>query len=189
MTFGADNLKKRPAVLLTKEIRSVQKLWNLRPYDKINGETTKIPRLMVPCQEARTETEDWRDYRRLPEEITEFPLIRRMLLGADSIVHTPMLRAFQTNERRMAKFSESMDPWFVGRNAAVLQYTQFAYAVELARRRMSNAVTPKPRRFQEKGANLDLAPTVMRSNADFQEAALIVMSVKPELATSGETAD
>ena len=101
-------------------------------------------------------------------------------------MHTPRLRAFQTNERMMAKFSESMDPWLVGRNAAVLQYTQFAYADELTRRRMSNAVTPKSRRPQEKGANLDLAPTVMRSNADLQEAALIVMSVKPELAISGK---
>ena len=59
MTFGAENLKKRTAVLLTN--------------DKINGETTKIPRIMVPCQKVRKETEDWRDYRRLPEEITEFP--------------------------------------------------------------------------------------------------------------------
>ena len=27
----------------------------------------------------------------------------------------------------MAKFSETMDPCFVGRNAAVMQYTQIAY--------------------------------------------------------------
>ena len=44
-----------------------------------------------------------------------------MLLGANSVVHTPRLRAFETNERRMAKFSGSMDPCFKGRNAAVLQ--------------------------------------------------------------------
>ena len=76
----------------------------------------------------RKETEDWSDYKSLPEEKPDFPLMRRILLGADSVVHTPRLRAFETNERRMAKFSELMDSCFVGRNAAALQYTQFAYA-------------------------------------------------------------
>ena len=27
------------------------------------------------------------------------------------------MRAYETNERRIAKFSEKMDPFFVGRNA------------------------------------------------------------------------
>ena len=51
---------------------------------------------------------------------------------------------------------------------------------------MSNAATPKFGRFEEELAKLDLAPTVMRGKADLQEAALIVMSVKPELATSSK---
>ena len=55
----------------------------------------------------------WGDYKKLPEEISEFPLIRRMLLGADSVVQTPRLRAFEVNERRVAKCSEMMDPCFV----------------------------------------------------------------------------
>ena len=58
----------------------------------------------------------------------EFPLIRRILLGADSVVHISRLRAFETNKRRMAKYSESMDPCFISRIVAVLQFTQFAYA-------------------------------------------------------------
>ena len=69
----------------------------------------------------------------MSEEIPESPLIRRMLLGADSVVKSPTLRAFETNERRVAKISEMMDPCFVGRNAAVLQYTQFAYTDETTR--------------------------------------------------------
>ena len=85
---------------------------------------------------------------------------------------------------RMAKFSGTIDPCFVGRNAAVVQYTQFAYTDESTRRRMSKAATPKSGRFEEEWAELDLAPTVMRGKADLQEAALIVMSVKPELAIS-----
>ena len=103
-----------------------------------------------------------------------------MLLGADSVVQTPRLRAFETNERMVAKFSEMMDPCFVGRNAAKLQYTN-----ETTRRRMNNAATPKPGRFDEKWAKLDLAPMGMRGKVDLQEASLILTSVKPELMVGG----
>ena len=85
-------------------------LWNLRPYEKTSAEITRIPRLIVPYQKVRKEAEDWGDYKKLPEEIPEFPLIRGMLLGADSVVQTAGLRAFETNEQMMEKFSESMDP-------------------------------------------------------------------------------
>ena len=54
------------------------------------------------------ETEDWYDYKKLPEEIPQFPYFRRMLLGADSVVHTPRLRAFETNVSKMAKISDLM---------------------------------------------------------------------------------
>ena len=79
-----------------------------------------------------------------------------MLLGADSVVQTPKLRASETTARRMAKFSKAMDQCFVGRKAAVTQYTQFAYTDESTRRRMTNAATPKPGRFEEEWEKLDL---------------------------------
>ena len=134
----------------------------------------------------REETTGWGDYKKLPEEIREVTLIRRMLLGAISVVQTPRLRAFENNERRVVKFSETMDPCFVGRNAAVLQYTQFAYTDEATKRRMSNAATPKPGRFDEEWAKMDLAPIMMRGKAELLEATLVLMSVKPEL-TVGQT--
>ena len=109
-----------------------------------------------------------------------------MLLGADPVVQTPRLRDFETNERRVAKFSEMMDPCFVGRNAAVLQYTQLAYTDEATRRRMNNTATPKPGRFDEEWAKLDLAPVVMRGKVDIPEASPILTRVKPKL-TVGET--
>ena len=108
-----------------------------------------------------------------------------MLLGADSVVQTPRLRAFETNERRVAKFSEMMDPCFVGRNAAVLQYTQFAYTDGTTRRRMNNIATPKPGRFDEEWEKLDLAPMVTRGKADLPESSLILTSVKPGLTVDG----
>ena len=79
-----------------------------------------------------------------------------------------------------------MDPCFVKGNAAVLHQTQFAYTDETTRRRMNNAATPKPGIFDEEWAKLDLVPMVMRDKVDLQEASLIVMSVKPELAISGK---
>ena len=97
----------------------------------------------------------------------------------------PRLRAFESNERRVAKFSERMDPCFVGRNAAMLQYTKFAYTDQATRRRISNAATPKPGRLDEECAKLDLAPMMMRGKAELPEAFLILTSVKPELTVRG----
>ena len=108
-----------------------------------------------------------------------------MLLGAVSAVQTPRMGAFETNERRMAKYFEMMDLCFLGRNVAVLQYTQFTSTDEATRSRMSNAATPKPGRFDDEWAKLDLAPMIMRGKADLPEAFLILMSVKPGLTVGG----
>ena len=72
------------------------------------------------------------------------------------------------------------------RNAAVMQYTKFAYTDELTRRRITNTATPKPRRFEEESAKLDLASMNMRGKADLHAAAVIVMNGKPELLISGK---
>ena len=85
------------------------KLWNLRPYDKTNGEITRIPLLVASYQKVKEETKDWGNNRKQTKEISELPLIRRILVGADSVVQTTRLRAFETNKKRMAKFSETRD--------------------------------------------------------------------------------
>ena len=133
----------------------------------------------------REETKDWGDYEKLPEEIPEFPLIRRMLLGPVSVVQTPRLRAFETNERRVPKFSETMDPSFLGRNAAVLQYTRIAYTDPATRRRIGNAATPKPGAFDTEWMGLNLAPMRMSGRAELPEAILILNSVKQGLTVGG----
>ena len=161
------------------------KFWNLRPYDKTNGEITRVPRLTAAYHKVREGTEDWGDYEKLPEAIPEFPLIRRMLLGAVSVVQTPRLRAFETNERRVGNFEATMDTYFVGRNAVVLQYTRFAYTDQETRRRISNAVTPKPGRFDQEWAGLGLAPMKMRGRTELPEASLILTSVKSEMKVVG----
>ena len=45
--------------------------------------------------------------------------------------------------------------------------------------------TPKPGRFDEEWARLDLAPMVMRGKTDLQEASLILTSVEPQLMVGG----
>ena len=184
-----DHFRDRMGEVERGHLEVFPKFWSLRPYGKTNSQMTRIPVLMASHHKVKEETYGWGDYKKLTEEKPELPLIRRMLLGADSVVQTLRLRAFETNERRMAKFSETMDPCFVGRNDAVMQYTQFEYTDELTRRRMINAATPKPGQFEEEWAKLDLALTIIRGKVDLQEAALIFMSVKPELVISGETAD
>ena len=78
-----------------------------------------------------------------------------------------------------------MDTYFVGRNAAVLQYTRFSHTDQATRRRISNAATPKPGRFDEEWAGLGLAPMKMRGRSELPEASLILTSVKPELTVVG----
>ena len=51
---------------------------------------------------------------------------------------------------------------------------------------MSNAGTPKLVRFEEDRAKLELATTAMEGKTDLQEAALIVMNGRPELAITGK---
>ena len=91
-----DHFRDRIGEVQRGHIEVFPKLWNLRPYDKTNGEITRVPRLTTAYHKMREETKDWGDYEKLPEEIPEFPLIRRMLLGAVSVVQTPRLRAFET---------------------------------------------------------------------------------------------
>ena len=122
-----DHFRDRMGEVERGHIEVFPKLWNLRPYDKTNGEITRVPRLTAAYHKLREETKDWGDYEKLPEAIPEFPLIRRMFLGAVSVVQTPRLRAFETNERKIGNFVATMDTYFVGRNAAVLQYTRFAF--------------------------------------------------------------
>ena len=78
-----------------------------------------------------------------------------------------------------------MDPYFVGRNVAVLQYTRFAYTDQATRRRISNAATPKPGEFDMEWAELNLAPMRMRDRAEIPEACLILKSVKQGLTVGG----
>ena len=87
-----DHFRDRMREVERGHIEVFPKLWNLRPYDKMNGEITRIPRFTTAYHKVREETKGWGDYKKLPEENPEFPLMRRMLLGAVSAVQFPRLR-------------------------------------------------------------------------------------------------
>ena len=75
-----DHFRDRMGAVDRRHIEVFPKLWNLRPHDNTNCEITRIPRLMVAYHKVIEETKGWEEYKKLPEEIPEFPLIRRMLL-------------------------------------------------------------------------------------------------------------
>ena len=102
-----DHLQDRRGEVERGLIEVFPKLWNLRPFDRTNGEITRIPRFVASYQKLKEETKNCGDYRTLPEETPEYRLIRRMLLGADSVVQTPNLRAFETNNRRMERLTRA----------------------------------------------------------------------------------
>ena len=132
---------------------------------------------------------EWNDeaqvaFENIKQELCEAPVLG-MPTEKGMYVQTPRLRAFETNERRVGNFVGTMDPYFVGRNAAVLQYTRFAYTDQATRRRISNAATPKAGRFDEEWKGLGLAPMRMRGRTELPEASLILTSVKQEMTVGG----
>ena len=84
-----NHLRHRMGEVDRGNLEVILRIWNLRPYHKSNGEITRIPRLIASYQKVRKKTEDLGDHMRLPEEIPEFSQIRKMLLVAESVVHTP----------------------------------------------------------------------------------------------------
>ena len=66
-----DHFRDRMGEVERGHIEVFPKLWNLRPYDKTNGEITRIPRLTTAYHKVREETKDQGDYEKLPEEIPE----------------------------------------------------------------------------------------------------------------------
>ena len=79
-----DHFRDQMGKIERGDIEVFTNLWNLRPHDKTIEEIVRIHRLMAFFQNVKGQMKDWGDYRILPEEAYEF---RRMLLGADIVVH------------------------------------------------------------------------------------------------------
>ena len=105
VTFGAESFVKGPVILLTEGVQNLRIDGLLTLIAITHGNLGGLMKLT-----------------RYPEQMRE------------NVKNERRLRAFETNERRIGKFVETMDPYFVGRNAAVLQYTHFAYTYQATSR-------------------------------------------------------
>ena len=115
----------------------------------------------------------------------ENPLIRKMLIGAKPVVQNPRMRAPETNETTLSVM-EPMDPCFIDRHAAVRQHTQFACVEESARKRMHNAAKPKPAWVVRiRMVKIYCQANDYEGKLNVQEAAVIVMHVRPEMVAIG----
>ena len=59
-----DHFRDRMGERERGHIEVFPKLWNLRPYDKTNGEMTRVPRLTATYHKVREETKDWGELRK-----------------------------------------------------------------------------------------------------------------------------
>ena len=80
----------------------------------------------------------------------------------------------------MTGFFNAIDPCFLSNNAAVLQYTQFAYMEESTTRRLRKVATSKPGSFEKEWKKMNVAPPVIRGSFVMGEAAVILIKVRPE---------
>ena len=68
-----DNFRDSMGEVHRGHIEAFPKLWNLRPYNKTNGEITRTPRLMASYDKTREKTKGWGEYKKLPEKTPEHP--------------------------------------------------------------------------------------------------------------------
>ena len=76
----------------------------------------------------------------LPEKCALHPRIRRMLLGLTSPAFAPRIGAAQDVEERMLKWSEGMEPRFIGWNALALHTFDFTFSDIWSRKKQSYTI-------------------------------------------------
>ena len=69
-----DHFRDRMGEVDRGKIEVFRKLWILRPYEKTNGEITRINRPMASYHKVIEDTKGWGDYKKLIKEIPEFLL-------------------------------------------------------------------------------------------------------------------
>ena len=103
------------------------KLWNLRPVVKDTGEAVRVPQLPGAYTHAKENQQRWLPGSRpLPDQCPRYPPIRRMLLGVTSAIIAPRIGAARDAEKRMLKWSEGMEPRFIGWNVAAAHTFDFS---------------------------------------------------------------
>ena len=104
-------------------IETYPKFWNLNPLKANGQEILRISAWKKSFDLVKRELETTLEKKILPATIPEFPTVRRMTLGINSLLVVPSLFAKATVERQQEEFTDGWDPLFIGCTAAVYFHT------------------------------------------------------------------
>ena len=121
------------------------KLWNLRPVVKDTGAAMGVPLLPEAYAHAKENQQAWLSGSRpLPDQCPRYPPIRRMLLGVTSPIIAPRIGAARDAEKRMLKWSEGMEPRFIGWNVAAAHTFDFSFPDAWNRKKIKALPSRRP---------------------------------------------
>ena len=121
------------------------KLWNLRPVVKDTGAAMGVPLLPEAYAHAKENQQAWLPGSRpLPDQCPRYPPIRRMLLGVTSPIIAPRIGAARDAEKRMLKWSEGMEPRFIGWNVAAAHTFDFSFPDAWSRKKIKALPSRRP---------------------------------------------
>ena len=121
------------------------KLWNLRPVVKDTGAAMGVPLIPEAYAHAK-ENQQARlsGSRPLPDQCPRYSPIRRMLLGVTSPITAPRIGAARDAEKRMLKWSEGMEPRFIGWNVAAAHTFDFSFPDAWSRKKIKALPSRRP---------------------------------------------
>ena len=121
------------------------KLWNLRPVVKDTGAAMGVPLLPEAYAHAKENQQAWLSGSRpLPDQCPRYPPIRRMLLGVTTPIIAPRIGAARDAEKRMLKWSEGMEPRFIGWNVAAAHTFDFSFPDAWSRKKIKALPSRRP---------------------------------------------
>ena len=121
------------------------KLWNLRPVVKDTGAAMGVPLLPEAYAHAKENQQAWLSGSRpLPDQCPRYPPIRRMLLGVTSPIIPPRIGAARDAEKIMLKWSEGMEPRFIGWNVAAAHTFDFSFPDAWSRKKIKALPSRRP---------------------------------------------
>ena len=104
-----------------------------------------VPLLPEAYAHAKENQQAWLSgCRPLPDQCPRYPPIRRMLLGVTSPIIAPRIGAARDAEKRMLKWSERMEPRFIGWNVAAAHTFDFSFPDAWSRKKIKALPSRRP---------------------------------------------
>ena len=140
-----NNFKCRTGREDLSHIQFNPKLWKLRPVVKDSETAMRVPLLPEAYAHVKENQQEWLSGSRpLPDQCPRYPPIRRILLGVTSPIIAPRIRAARDAERRMLKWSEGMEPRFIGWKVAAAHTFDFTFADAWSRKKIKSPPSRRP---------------------------------------------